>query len=407
MNISSVGDAVLNDSFTVTGDDIPSDVVLEFSTAAGAASLPADFVRPHLVYVETLPGSLPAGDAELRLTSPSTNAASNAVNVTVTDGPPAAARLLHAGEAKPRPYTIAIVANPLLASRSPTLRFRHDPIITMPRSFFRHAVTLCLRGLFAGAEDVLTRDGIDARMRLVSVFSSPVCEGPSIPLREANCLIEQTPGEQGVLPRRGRLVHFLDNFPTAAGATRADVVIIINNSDTPNQSTSRPTDDAPSLGSVDYVFDNVVRKHAHFASTPGCASIHLSNLDPASPTVIHEFCHAASEVDDGWVADMDFHPHPPSPRFAVNLKHRAAPGDPVPQDFATYNGTTFKSNPVRFDGAPYPAQWTGYHAEPLDGRQHSLMDHWLDHPDRLRSRLDRLTHRWLSDRLNAKLSRPG
>ncbi|MBV9925254.1 MAG: hypothetical protein JOZ96_09590 [Acidobacteria bacterium] len=412
MNIRAVGDAILDDFFTVTGSDIPPDVVLEFTTAAGVRQLPADFARPHLAYVESL-SSLPAGDATLRLTSQSANAASNVVPVTVRAGPPPqAARLLHAGEDKPHPYTIAIVANPLIASHPQGVAaFRPDPILTAaPR--FRRAVTRCLKGLFAGAEDalvaedVLRRDNIDARMRLVTVFRTPLPGGPSTPLREANSLIEQAPDNARAGLRLEQLAGFLAKFPTGAGETKADVVIVLNNSETLNGSFSIPTQDDAERGGESYSFDDKERKHCHFASAPGCSSLHIRNVDLDSPTVIHEFCHAASELNNGWIMDTSINMQPGT-RFAVNQKHRADAKDAVPPDFATYNGTTFRSNPVRFDGTPYPTHWTAYHPEPLDGRQRSLMDDWQGKPDRLRCRLDRLTYTWLRDRLNVKLSRQG
>lgn len=410
MEIRSVGSAVRHDIFTVVGTDIPPDAVLEFNTAVEVVRVQPEFVRPHLAVVESLPDSIPVGDIALRLTSLSTATESNVVPVTVVAGPPPSARLLYAGEDKLHPYTIAFVANPLLATRAPTalnpahLVFRADPILA-DRLGFQRGVVSCLKGLFAGEEDILQRDGIDSRIRLVSVFGAPLPLGAPESLLAANSLIIELP-ERAVDIRRNILSSFLARFTTEAGAVEADIVVIINGSATHTQSKGRPTDDSLTLGGTDveYDLDDLVLRHRPFARIPGSVSLDVA-MDPESPTIIHEFCHAASEVNNGWIVDVDFDPRPTNAKFTINLKYRDAPGGVVPTNFATYNGTIFKSNPSRFEGTPYPAGWSAFHPLAFDDHQHNLMDHWLDHGRRLHCRLDHLTRTWLRDRLDVKLSR--
>ena len=169
MNIMPVGDAIHNDFYSLLGSDIPDDAVLEFSTAVGVIRVTPDFIRPHLALVERLPASLPLGASNLQVISPSTTS-SNVVPVTVTAGPPQTVRLLQAGEAKAKPYTIVFVANPGIES-AVGATFTSDAILTN-RSGYHDIVGHGFRNLFGVAEDILRHDDIDARIRLISIFDS-------------------------------------------------------------------------------------------------------------------------------------------------------------------------------------------------------------------------------------------
>ena len=90
--------------------------------------------------------------------------------------------------------------------------------------------------------------------------------------------------------------------------------------------------------------------------------------------------------------------------FVINKKTRASAADPVPANFANYNGSNFASDAGR-DALGYPATWMSYHPELLDNTRPNLMDNYKLAANPQQCRLDRLTYAWLSDRLGAKLRR--
>ncbi len=389
MNIMPVGDAIHNDFYSLSGSDIPEDAVLEFSTAVGVVRVTPDFIRPHLALVERLPASLPLGASNLRVTSLSA-AASNVVPVTVTAGPPQAVRLLQAGEAKARPYTIVFVANPGIESAVGSA-FTADAILTN-RSGYHNVVSHSFRNLFGVTEDILRHNDIDARMRLISIFDS------TRPANAANSLAHEVPASNIMETRRAVLVPFLASFGVVA-----DMVLIIHGSTTHTRASAWFTTDNAALAGTLYTFNGANRTHGHFPRIPGSAAIPVS-LDQSGLTVIHEFSHASSDFNNGKVVDL-YNDTGDGTGFLVNKRFRAAAVDPVPADFATYNGTTFAADPAR-DGLGYPASWRSYHPVLIDGTHPNLMDnYWEAVGEEQLCRLDQLTHRWMRERLDAKLSR--
>jgi hypothetical protein len=120
-------------------------------------------------------------------------------------------------------------------------------------------------------------------------------------------------------------------------------------------------------------------------------------------TALHEFGHGASDFTNGSVVDL--YVDGAAGGFSPNKKFRAQATDPVPTDFATFNGVDYPSDPSR-DAIGYPATWTSYHPQLIDGTRPNLMDNfWLSFDTPRRCRLDRLTYDWLRDRLLAKLGR--
>lgn len=388
MNITPVGNPITDDLYTVAGTDIPPDAVMEFTTAVGVVSVTPDFIRPHLALVERLPASVTPGPATLRMTSPSTPA-SNSLAVTVTAGAAQAVRLLQAGEAKLRPYTIVFVANPGIESATGAT-FHPDPILTN-RQGFQAIVRHCFQNLFLVTEEFLRRDNIDARLRLLSIFD------PTRPADTANSLAHEVPASNIMETRRAVLPSFLTRFGLVA-----DIVFVIHGSVTHTRASAWPTSDDPALGGTPYTYDGVARRHGHFPRIPGSAAIPVS-VDTSGLTVLHEFGHAASDFNNGKVTDL-YVDSGDGTGFLVNQKFRVAAGDPVPANFATYAGTNFAADPVR-DGLGYPANWRSYHPELIDDTRPNLMDNYWMADDPQFCRLDRLTFNWFRDRLDAKLGR--
>jgi hypothetical protein len=92
--------------------------------------------------------------------------------------------------------------------------------------------------------------------------------------------------------------------------------------------------------------------------------------------------------------------------FNVNKKARTSSSNPIPTNFATYNGTIYASDQNR-DGLGYPPTWTSYHPQLVDAAHPNLMDnYWLAAGGNPQvCRLDGLTYAWYTDRLRAKLNR--
>jgi hypothetical protein len=389
MHITPIGDPNHNDFYSVAGSDISPDAILEFDTVVGVVNVTPDFIRPHLALVERLPSSIPPGAATLRLTSPS-GPSSNSVSVTVTAGPPQAVRLLQAGEAKARSYTIAFVANPGIQS-AVGATFTSDPILSN-RPGYHVVVGHSFRNLFGVAEDLLRQNNIDAQMRFVSIFD------PTRPADAANSLAHEVPQSNVMETRRSVLASFLATFGVVA-----DMVFVIHGSTSHTRASAWFTTDHTTLAGTAYTFDGVTRTHGHFPRIPGSAAIPVS-VDQSGLTIIHEFGHAASDFNNGMVIDL-YVDGGDGVGFLINKKFRAAAGTPIPADFATYNGTTYAADAVR-DSLSYPANWRSYQSAPIDGTRPNLMDnYWLAADDPKLCRFDRLTYTWFRDRLDAKLAR--
>ncbi len=376
-----------DDFYSVVGSDIPTDAVFEFNTAVGAINVAPTFIRPHLALIARLPNTLPVGGATLRLTSP-TVPASNSVSVSITAGPPQTVRLLQPGEAKQRPYSIVFVGNPGIESGT---NFLSDPILTN-RPGYHVVVGHGFQNMFGVAEDLFRFNGIDARMRIVSVFDR------TRQADAANSLAHEVPGSNVMETRRSVLVAFLASF----GLT-ADMVFVVHGSTTHTRASAWfTTDDSLQAGTA-FQFDGVARTHGYFPRIPGSAAIPVS-VDQRGLTIIHEFGHAASDFNNGKVIDL-YNDGGDGTGFLINKKFRVAATDPVPAQFATLDGVSFAADPAR-DGLGYPPSWRSYQPVPTDSTRPNLMDnYWLAFDDPQLCRFDQLTHAWFTDRLNAKLSR--
>lgn len=389
MIITSIGDPIHGDFFSVFGTNIPDDVRLEFTTNLGNISIIPNFVRPHLVLVSRLPSSLPLGAATLRLTSIS-GSASNSVNTTISSGSPQNVKILQPGENKTDPYTIVFIANPGIESASGST-FTPDPVLTN-RPGYHNVVAHSFQNLFGVAEDLLRQNNIDSRMRLISIFDT------TRPANSANSLAHEVPDSNLMETRRSILAPFLATYGLIA-----DMVFVIHGSTTHTRATAWFTTDDSTRPGTNYTYDNVARTHGHFPRIPGSAAIPLS-VDPSGLTIIHEFGHAASDFVNGKISDL-YNDGGNGTGFSVNKKFRPVATDPVPVNFATYEGTTFASDPVR-DSLGYPTGWKSYHPSLIDSTRPNLMDnYWLASDDPQLCRFDELSYVWFRDRLNAKLSR--
>jgi len=295
--------------------------------------------------------------------------------------------VLYSGEPKDRPYNVVLLASPAILTEAGTIVA--DPVFTN-RAAYRNVVAFILRNVLTLTEDLLRQNDWDREMRFVSVFDDTAAA------IDANALVQEDPLSTYMQPRRDLLNSFLAPY----GET-ADIVFAIHGSTTHNYAWSwYTTDDAARPGTA-YTYDGTARTHGHFPSIPGSVAVAL-DVDGVTP--LHEFGHAGSDYNNGRVIDL--YVDGVDGFFNVNKKARALSTDPVPANFANYNGTNYLSDQNR-DSLGYPPTWTSYHPALIDTAHPNLMDnYWLAAGGNPQvCRLDRLTYAWYSDRLRAKLRR--
>lgn len=384
-NISPVGHAVHNDFYSVTGSAIPADVQVVFDSAAATVTVAPDLVRPHWVFIASLPDVIPAGPNVVRLEAAGWT--SDSVPVVVSAGPLVQARVLYCGQPKHRPYNIVFVANPAIQDEAGA--FIADPVLTN-RAGFQDIVGYCLRNLLAVTEDFLRQGDQDRQMRFFIIFDATqgVSDANSLAHELAPNLMES---------RRTRLNSFVSRYVEVA-----DMVFVIHGSTTHDRAVGWYTTDDAAGASTAYTYDGVARVHGHFPSIPGSPCVPL-DMDQTGLTPIHEFGHGASDFNNGKVWDL--YTDSAGGGFVINHKFRALNTDPIPANFANYNGVDFASDPIR-DGLGYPAAWSSFHPAQVDATRPDLMDnYWLAFDDPQLCRHNVLTRAWYADRLRAKLTR--
>ena len=384
-NISPVGHAVHGDFYSITGAGIPADAQVVFDSPTATVAVTPDLVRPHWVFLASLPAAIPTGRNMVRLRSPVWT--SDWVPVDVSANPAVPVRVLYTGQPKPRPYTVVFVANPSIQTEAGA--FVADTVLTN-RATYLEVVCYCLQNLLTVTEDLLRQGDWDRQIRFVSVFDGTLAAGDANSLaHELNPNLMET--------RRDRLNAFLSRY----GET-ADMVFVMHDSGTHDRATAWYTTDDTARAATAYTYDGGARTHGHFPSTPGSAALPL-NMDQTGLTPFHEYGHAASDLNNGMVFDLYVDG---VSGFMVNKKARALSTDAIPANFASYNGTAYASDQNR-DGIGYPAAWTSYHPALMDAAHPNLMDnYWMAAGGNPQvCRLDHLTYAWFTDRLRAKMNR--
>src|ERR1051325_4547897 len=336
-DISPVGNAIHRDFYSIAGDGIPSNARVVFESDTATVTVTPDFVRPHLVLIADLPSSIPAGHNTVRLQAAGFD--TDAVPVWVQGGERKVVRVLYTGAAKDRPYTIAFVANPAIQTEAGA--FTADPVLTN-RADYHSVVAYCLRNLLTVTEDLLRQSGWDGQIRFVSVFDR------TLSAVDGNALAHELPPNL-METRRAGLNGFLLQYREVA-----DIVLVIHGSTTHDRATAWFTTDDGAKPTGALTYDGAARTPGRFPPIPGSAALPL-DMDRTGLTPLHETGHAASDFDNGRVIDL--YSDGLTAGFVVNRKTRAMPTDPVPANFATYNGTVFASDPGR-DGLGYPSPWT-------------------------------------------------
>jgi hypothetical protein len=387
-DISPVGLAIHGDFYSIGAADIPTDVEIVFDSDAMTVAVDPDVVRPHCVFLEALPSEIPLGRNAVYLRAPNWTSAS--IPIDVSAGPPQTVRTLYSGWPKHRPYTMAFAANPLIETVAGDLVI--DPVMA-DRAGYQRAAIACVRSLLTMEEDLLRQNDWDRQMRFISIYDA------TLSADEDNSLAREKEDSTIMVPQSHHAEAFLARYDA-----KADIVFVVFRSTTHDRESAIPTWDyvtSPPSRTA-FTYDGAEHVHGYYPRTPGAATI-LSTIGRRVMTPIHEFCHAASDYNNGRVRDL--YDDQLSLSFAVNKKWRAQSTDPIPAVFATYNGVDFPSDPTR-DSLGYPTDWISYHPELISPDYPNLMDNYRGvRNSSLLCRLDRLTYAWFTDRLRAKLNR--
>jgi len=294
--------------------------------------------------------------------------------------------ILRAGDTgKPNPFTICIVANPVLEAPWKSERFVVDAMPTNPALFSQRCqyVVDCLFGRLAGQAEKLLADPLIAPyVRIVSLLAD------GLPAEDANALAAEDGTSSLLIPRRTRFLPFLVRY----GLT-ADIAYVISQSAEHNRASAFFTTDNDASPGIAFTLDGPTLTHRFHCLIPGTIAIHATS---SSLTALHEFGHALSSYTNGGIVDL----YVDSPVDFNNLR-----GRPVPGAFRTYNGVAYQSDPVR-DGLSYPPGWQSYHCELNAPAFPAVMDdYFLSGTVPEACEQDKITRQFLRDRLIAKIGR--
>jgi hypothetical protein len=287
---------------------------------------------------------------------------------------------------KADPFTICIVANPLLEMPWQSGQFMVDPITSNNVAFDACAQYICdvLFGrLPQQREQFLADPTIAPKIQIVSLFVQ------GLPVLDVNSLVAQDGDSNLLVARRNNFRSFLVSY-----GLNADVAYAVSASPTHTRASAWFTSDDDGKGGVGFTLDGVALTHRYYSLIPGTVAIHAT---ANSLTAIHEFGHALSSYSNGMVVDLYVDSNP-----GLNCKT----GRPIPPRFAMYDAAALASDPLR-DTLGYPGSCISYHCELIDPGFPAVMDNYWQAPDQIpeHSQHDKITRQFLSDRVRAKLQR--
>jgi hypothetical protein len=295
--------------------------------------------------------------------------------------------VMRQGAQKSHPFTIVIIANPLLENPLGSSSFIPDPIMNDRSSFNSCAnyIDSCLFGSLPNqAEICLGHPDIGPHIRVLSIFAnSPI-------ISQANSLVanDNVRGSSLLVARRSVIVQFLAQY----GVT-ADVVFAVSASAQNTRASAWYTTDDDSSSGAQFTLDGVSYWHRQYCVIPGMIAIHCS---ATSVTAFHEFSHAISSYTNGGITDLYVDSSPD-----LNCKR----GRPIPAQFATYKSSLHQSDPNRDSLGGYPSNWTSYHCAPLNGEPALMDNYWKARTVPEACRHDSITGQFIFDRITAKINR--
>src|SRR5262249_9148051 len=161
---------------------------------------------------------------------------------------------------------------------------------------------------------------------------------------------------------------FVARYAVNGKPLEADIVVAVTASADHTRSGSWPAWDDPDSGGIAYTLDQDDFQHSYRYAVPGTIALHYT----ASPLIpcLHEFSHAASSWNNGYVFDLYNDDPAPGSTLLVNKKW----GRPIPQEFGVYRGHTFQSDLTR-DHLGYQidgVDMSTYHCELADPSRPAL-----------------------------------
>lgn len=313
-------------------------------------------------------------------------------------GTRAVVKLEAPGAAKPHdnPYTIVIIANPVIESPINSGMYVPDPILGMADEFDRRVqyVRDSIFGHLPGQAETFAAQ-FESQIRVISIFDPQLAPVPD------NALVAEY--ELDIVgPVQSRFAPLLAKKLFQANPIVADVVFAITASLTAERSSAFFTRDDDSKGGVGFNLDGKPYRHCFYNKEPGCVALHVSAI---SIVALHEFGHAASSWTNGSVQDLYYESG--LANNPINIRVRSQAGAPVPGPFANYGGTAYPSDPVR-DGLGYEAGWKSFHCALVNPGRPAVMDNFWEPSGSLPEtcKHDEITVKFLTDRIAAIASRP-
>jgi hypothetical protein len=197
------------------------------------------------------------------------------------------------------------------------------------------------------------------------------------------------PSSSLLVARRNEITAFI-----ASKGILADIVYAITVGDEfHDRASAWFTTDDPRGGGIPFKLDGATFTHCYEPAIPGTIAMHVSEN---GPTAAHEFCHAISSYSNGSIMDLYVDSLP-----GINNKR----GRPIPGVFGSMDTITYNSDPSR-DHIGYDAGWQSYHSDLTDLTRPALMDNYWRAADPIACQNDKLTRKFIIDRLRAKMSRP-
>ncbi|MFQ5708739.1 MAG: hypothetical protein ACE5HO_14885 [bacterium] len=354
--------------------------------------------------------------------------------ITASEQPVIISPGVKAGGTKP-PYTIAIIANPVLQSELDN-SLRPDPILGQPKLF--QAKVACILGSLAS--NPMIKEKFLEKMRIITLFDPSLANQP-LDKKNALCkecafntiiepiqrvyekvgtggtpFVEGQPFEYTV--DEERLKNFLAHTPHLQALDVPeviDLVFAVTASETHTRSTALFTFDDESRGGPEFTFENLSREfkrhHAPFAEVPGMVA--YSAWDNRLKTPLHEFAHAMSSTTNGLIHDEYYDEIPEEFRGMpiINKQHATASLDEngngliemneLPDDFARYaDAATTPSNIPTDKARNKPMNWISFVPARHDPQLPCTMDISGDE-----NRFDLCIEQFMSNRLEAKINR--
>ena len=287
-------------------------------------------------------------------------------------------------------FFILVINNPALERPWNSGNFVPDMVGgagSADRSRFINSARYVVDNLFGNtpgqAEKLLSDSPHANKIKVASIYVR------GLPPNNASALVgEEDFTSTGLLvPRRDAVPALLRTL-----LVNPDIVFIISNSPTNTRAAAYSTDDNDARPGDPFTYDGQRRFHRYFHTVPGMAALHTTS---DALTAAHEFGHAFSSYTNGLITDLYV-----DGDTAFNRKT----GRPIPNVFATYKGVAYASDKER-DGLGYPPEWVSYHPALVDPAQPALMDNYFFSDGFVSSKHDRITKRYILDRIEAKVFR--